>query len=99
MIRYQQEQTMTAATPIMPKIPNRRVPPYEQPADGVNNHQLFKVDYLEAGSSGPVVMLVHSSIHATGLRKEVKWIGLKQHQPGDPASQPRRHLHGNRPAE
>jgi pimeloyl-ACP methyl ester carboxylesterase len=33
----------------------------------VNNNQLFKVDYLEAGSSGPVVMLVHSSV--SGARR------------------------------
>src|SRR5262249_46576276 len=33
-----------------------------RPANGANNNQLFKVDYLEAGSSGPVVMLVHSSV-------------------------------------
>jgi pimeloyl-ACP methyl ester carboxylesterase len=55
---------MTAATPTIPKIPDHCAPSamYEQPANGVNNNQLFKVDYLEAGSSGPVVMLVHSSV-------------------------------------
>ena len=55
---------MTAATPTIPKIPDQCAPSAssERPANGVNNNQPFKVDYLEAGSSGPVVMLVHSSV-------------------------------------
>jgi pimeloyl-ACP methyl ester carboxylesterase len=55
---------MTAATPTIPKIPDQCAPSATsgRPAHGVNSSQLFKVDYLEAGSSGPVVMLVHSSV-------------------------------------
>jgi pimeloyl-ACP methyl ester carboxylesterase len=55
---------MTAATPTIPKIPDRCAPSATSggPANGANNNHLFKVDYLEAGSSGPVVLLVHSSV-------------------------------------
>ena len=55
---------MSAATPTIPKIPDQCAPSATsgRPANGVNNNQLFKVDYLEAGASGPVVMLVHSSV-------------------------------------
>ena len=55
---------MTAATPSITKAPDQSATcaMCGQRANGVNNHQPFKVDYLEAGSSGPVVMLVHSSV-------------------------------------
>ena len=50
---------MTAATPTISKIPDQCAPSAtsRRPANGVNNNQLFKVHYLEAGSSGPVVSL------------------------------------------
>ena len=55
---------MTVATPIIAKVPDQcpTTSMCGQRANGLNNHQPFKVDYLEAGSSGPVVMLVHSSV-------------------------------------
>jgi pimeloyl-ACP methyl ester carboxylesterase len=55
---------MTAATPTIAKVPDQcaTITMCEQRANGVNYDQPFKVDYLEAGSSGPVVMLVHSSV-------------------------------------
>ena len=31
-------------------------------SNGMSNNLPIKVDYLEAGSSGPLVMLVHSSV-------------------------------------
>ena len=54
---------MTAATPTIAKVPDQCATiAMCQRASGVNNHQPFKVDYLEAGSSGHMVMLVHSSV-------------------------------------
>src|SRR6516225_9960888 len=55
---------MTAATPTIHKSPDHYAPRAisEQPANGVNSNQRFKVDYVEAGSSGPMVMLIHSSV-------------------------------------
>jgi hypothetical protein len=55
---------MTAATPTIAKVPDQcaTITMCEQRANGVNYDQPFKVDYLEAGSPGPVVMLVHSSV-------------------------------------
>jgi pimeloyl-ACP methyl ester carboxylesterase len=39
----------------------------------VSNNPPIKVDYLEAGSSGPVVMLVHSSV--SGARQWRRLMG------------------------
>ena len=41
---------MTAATPTIAKVPDQcaTIAMCEQRANGVNNHQPFKVDYLEA---------------------------------------------------
>ena len=55
---------MTAATQTIPKTADQRATAAMpgQGGNGVNNNPPIKVDYLETGSSGPVVMLVHSSV-------------------------------------
>jgi pimeloyl-ACP methyl ester carboxylesterase len=67
---------MTVATPTNAKTPDQCATSSMrgQLANGLNNYQPFKVDYLEAGSSGPVVMLVHSSV--SGARQ---WRRLMDH--------------------
>jgi pimeloyl-ACP methyl ester carboxylesterase len=71
---------MTAATPMISKVPDLRAPSAlsGQPTNGGNNNQLFKVDYLEAGSSGLVVMLVHSSV--SGARQWRRLMDDLKHQ-------------------
>ena len=55
---------MIAATPTIAKLPEHGAANtiFEESITGANNNWPFKVDYLEAGSSGPMVMLVHSSV-------------------------------------
>jgi pimeloyl-ACP methyl ester carboxylesterase len=55
---------MAAAMQTAAKPANQRATavPRWQTGKGVDNNPPIKVDYLEAGSSGPVVMLVHSSV-------------------------------------
>ena len=67
---------MTVAAPTIAKTPDQceTSSMRGQLANGLNNYQPFKVDYFEAGSSGPVVMLVHSSV--SGARQ---WRRLMDH--------------------
>jgi pimeloyl-ACP methyl ester carboxylesterase len=67
---------MTVAAPTIAKTPEQceTNSMRGQLANGLNNYQPFKVDYFEAGSSGPVVMLVHSSV--SGARQ---WRRLMDH--------------------
>ena len=67
---------MTVAAPTIAKTPDQceTSSMRGQLANGLNNYQPFKVDYLEAGSSGPGVMLVHSSV--SGARQ---WRRLMDH--------------------
>jgi pimeloyl-ACP methyl ester carboxylesterase len=62
---------MTTATPTIAKVSDQCATSSMrgQPANRLNNYQPFKVDYLETGSSGPVVMLVHSSAGARQWRR------------------------------
>src|SRR5204863_6489815 len=55
---------MTAATQIIDKAADQRttIPVHRQKDNAVDRNSPITVDYLEAGSSGPVVMLVHSSV-------------------------------------
>ena len=66
---------MTAATQTTPKIADQRATAamLGQGGNGANNKPPIKVDYLEAGSSGPVVMLVHSSV--SGARQWRRLMG------------------------
>ena len=66
---------MTAATQTIPKIADQRATAAMpgQGGNGANNKPPIKVDYLEAGSSGPVVMLVHSSV--SGARQWRRLMG------------------------
>jgi hypothetical protein len=58
------EITMTAATQTIAETADRcaTTAMRGQRVNGANHNPPIKVDYLEAGSSGPVVMLVHSSV-------------------------------------
>jgi pimeloyl-ACP methyl ester carboxylesterase len=58
------EGSMTAATQTTAKAADQSATAAMrgQRGNGVGNNPPIKVDYLEAGSSGPVVMLVHSSV-------------------------------------
>jgi pimeloyl-ACP methyl ester carboxylesterase len=55
---------MTAAIQIINKAADQRttIPVHRQKDNAVDSNSPITVDYLEAGSSGPVVMLVHSSV-------------------------------------
>ena len=66
---------MTAATQTIAKTADQRATAAMrgQGGNGVNNNPPIKVDYLEAGSSGPVVMLVHSSV--SGARQWHRLMG------------------------
>ena len=66
---------MTAATQTIPKTADQRatVAMPGKGGNGVNNNPGITVDYLEAGSSGPVVMLVHSSV--SGARQWRRLMG------------------------
>ena len=63
--------TVTVATQTIAKTADQALPGNEVTA--VNNNPPIKVDYLEAGSSGPVVMLVHSSV--SGARQWRRLMG------------------------
>ena len=66
---------MTAATQTTAKAADQRATAAMrgQRGNGVNNNPPIEVDYLEAGSSGPVVMLVHSSV--SGARQWRRLMG------------------------
>ena len=66
---------MTAATQTIAKTADQRATAAMrgQRGNGVSNNPPIKVDYLEAGSSGPVVMLVHSSV--SGARQWRRLMG------------------------
>ncbi len=65
---------MTAATQTIPKSAERATAAMPgQRGNGVNNNPPIEVDCLEAGSSGPVVMLVHSSV--SGARQWRRLMG------------------------
>ena len=69
------EITTTAATQTIPKTADQRATAAMpgQRGNGVNNNPAITVDYLEAGSSGPMVMLVHSSV--SGARQLRRLMG------------------------
>jgi pimeloyl-ACP methyl ester carboxylesterase len=66
---------MTAATQTTAKAADHRATAAMRGQRGnwVNNNPPIEVDYLEAGSSGPVVMLVHSSV--SGARQWRRLMG------------------------
>ena len=66
---------MTAATHTMVKAADQRAAAAMRGPRGKepNNNTPIKVDYLEVGSSGPVVMLVHSSV--SGARQWRRLMG------------------------